>query len=83
MGVRIIQRSTNDNAEKGEGTYLDSSFDQRVTTVDGYSFHWGVNERRNFLDQGVGAAHAAFKTSTDITGADVEEDAVPFGRSRT
>lgn len=57
--------------------YTDSSIDQRTTTVDGYTFHWGINETRNFLDDGVGAAHAAFKTDGII------EDRQPSNNSRS
>lgn len=52
---------------------------QRETTVDGYTFHWGPNEVRNFLDEGVGAAHAAQLGSPSV----VHEDFVPFGASRS
>lgn len=76
MGVRVKRYTTN-GIEQPE--YTGSSFDQRETTVDGYTFHWGVNETRNFLDEGVGAAHAAF--ATDDTD-DIVEDAIPFGSSR-
>lgn len=77
MAVRVVQRTTNANAEKGGVEYIDTSLDQRETTVDGYTYHWGSNEVRNFLDQGVGAAHAAFGA------IGVEEDIVPFGSSRS
>jgi len=58
--------------------FNDSTTTQRETTVDGYTFHWGPNETRNFLDEGVGAAHAAFKGGATL----VQEDATPFGKSR-
>lgn len=38
----------------------DTSFDQRETTVDGYTFHWGINQTRNFADDSIGERHAAF-----------------------
>jgi len=77
MGVRVKSRSTN----KGTGqntSFPDSTREQRETTVDGYTYHWGPNESRNFLDEGVGAAHAAFKGGA----TQVQEDAEPFGNSR-
>lgn len=59
---------------------VDRTMENRETTVDGYTFHWGPNEVRNFLDDGVGAAHAAFRTTTQ--GEMVVEDNLPFGNSR-
>lgn len=52
---------------------------QRETTVDGYTFHWGPNEIRNFLDDGVGIAHGAFYGGSTI----VQEDIIPFSSSRS
>ena len=46
--------------------------------MDGYTFNWGPNETRNFLDEGVGAAHAAFYGGATI----VQEDARAFNNSR-
>ena len=51
---------------------VDYTQTQRETTVDGYTFHWGVNEVRNFLDEGVGVAHGAF-----APGANIVEDKIP------
>lgn len=76
MGVRVKRYAQTANMES-DPIFGDHTIEQRTTTVDGYSFHWGPNEVRNFLDEGVGAAHAAFSsTVNDI------EDAIPFGTSR-
>lgn len=56
--------------------YSDSTQDQREATVDGYTFHFGPNETKNFLDESVGQRIAAFKTDGIV------EDAIPFGSSR-
>ena len=75
MGVRV---STFGNVQAaGVMTEtVDSSFDQREVTVDGYTFHFGPNETKNFLDEGVGAAVAAF-------GSDgIVEDSRPFNNPR-
>lgn len=56
---------------------VDSSLSQREVTVDGQTFHFGPNEVKNFLDDGVGAKVAAFGTDGIV------EDAVPFGNSRS
>ena len=83
MSVRVKTFGDVQNHEQREGAteVVDSAFDQRETTVDGYTFHWGPNEVRNFLDQGIGAAHAAFKSGDDAEG--IVEDNVPFGDSRS
>ena len=79
MGVRVVQRNKNQNSEKGGSEYIDSNRAQRETTVDGYTFHWGQNEKRNFLDDGVGTAHASF---SDVKASGVEENLVPFNNPR-
>lgn len=77
MAVRVKRYSTTANVEK-DPHVIDASFDQKETTVDGYTFHWGLNYVRNFLDDGVGAAHAAFSSADTIV-----EDAKPTGSSRS
>lgn len=81
MSVRIKSFTTNVSplAADSNTNFVDSTQTQRETTVDGYTFHWGPNETRNFLDDGVGAAHAAFATP----GSRKIEDAIPFGNSRS
>lgn len=86
MGVRV-KKFLNNTGTGGEALvsqteYKDDSIENRETTVDGYTFHWGPNEVRNFLDEGVGAAHAAFK-SANGTEDDVIEDTQAFGDSRS
>ena len=78
MGVRVKSKSTSPLGSYEGTTFVDSSQSQRETTVDGYTFHWGPNEVRNFLDEGVGAAHAAFYAGA----TQVQEDQTPFGTSR-
>ena len=58
--------------------YVDTTREQRETTVDGKTFHWGPNEVRNFMDDGVGHAHAIF-----APGANVKEDNVSYNDSRS
>lgn len=60
---------------------VDSSLDQREVTVDGMSYHFGPNEVKNFLDEGVGAKAAVFRSGGSADG--IVEDAVPFGDSRS
>lgn len=78
MGVRIKAYATTASDEK-DPIYVDTTQEQRETTVDGYTFHWGPNEVRNFLDDGVGAAHAA-QTNP---GTNVVEDTKAYGDSRS
>lgn len=86
MGVRVKKflNTTGTGAEAlvSQTEYKDDSFENRETTVDGYSFHWGPNEVRNFLDEGVGAAHAAFQSANDTEDA-VIEDTQAFNDSRS
>ena len=79
MGVRV---KTYGNVQTvGEMTeVVDSSVDQREVTVDGYTFHFGPNETKNFLDEGVGAAVAAFRSGGDADG--IVEDQIPFDNPR-
>lgn len=63
-----------------EPVVIDSSVTQRETTVDGYTFHWGPNEVRNFLDDGVGLAHAAFNSHP---GSNPQQDIRPFNNARS
>ena len=62
--------------------YKDVSFENAETTVDGQTFHWGPNETRNFLDDGVGLAHADFQ-SGDTTEDNVIADTQPFNNARS
>lgn len=59
MAVKVKRFSSTDQVEK-EPIIVDTSFEQRETTVDGYTFHWGLNQTRNFADDSVGERHAAF-----------------------
>ena len=73
MGVRVI-RYANTASRLQDPIYVDSTQEQREATVDGYTFHWGPNEVRNFLDEGVGRAYAAFAPGTSVV-----LDIIPFG----
>lgn len=78
MGVRLVAGNTLSNALREKPEWEDSTIDQRETTVDGQTFHWAPGQRRNFLDDGVGLAHAGFNTSDQIV-----EDTIPFEDSRS
>ncbi len=85
MAVRI-RKFLNTTGTGGESIvsateYKDNSVENRTTIVDGYEFHWGPNEVRNFLDDGVGLAHAAFQ-SGDATEDAVIQDTQPFNNAR-
>lgn len=79
MSVRV-KNYNGTTAITKEPVVIDSSFDQRETTVDGYTFHWGPNEVRNFLDDGVGHAHAAFGSAA---GANPQLDVIPFANAKS
>ena len=78
MGVRVRNYPQSSENYEGNPIFDDSSFEQRVTIVDGQEFHWAPNQVRNFTDEGVGAAHAAFFGGATI----VQEDTIPFRSSR-
>ncbi len=60
MGVRI-QRFPNSVPDDGKEVASPRNDDlPRETTVDGMTYAWGPGQIRNFLDDGVGAAHGAF-----------------------
>ena len=85
MSVRV-KKFLNNTGTGGEAIvdqteYKDDSFENRETTVDGQTFHWGPNQVRNFADDGVGIAHAVFR-SGDTTEDNVIPDTEPFGNSR-
>lgn len=81
MAVRVFRTAAGIDAHAIERTsYEDTSIDQRETTVNGYTFHWGPNEKRNFLDDGVGLAHAAFK---DADSDGVVQYTIPFNNARS
>ena len=67
MGVKVTRFP---NATGVGNTEYPDPTGRVETTVDGYTFSWGPNETRNFLDEGVGAAHAAFHGGATI----VQED---------
>jgi len=79
MSVRVKNHNAVTNVVT-EPVVIDSTREQRETTVDGYTFHWGPNEVRNFLDDGVGLAHAGFSSHP---GANPQLSIRPFGSSRS
>jgi len=76
----VVKRVSQNTASAGQDQgpeFVEVPFENRVTIVNGQSFHWAANERRSFADDGVGAAHAAF----DGTGVNIVGDTIPFGDS--
>ena len=72
MSVRV-KRWPNTVIESKEHD-TDTTQSQREVTKDGYTYHFGPNEVKNFMDDGVGAAVAAF-----APGSDIVEDQIPSG----
>ena len=86
MSVRV-KKYLNNTATGGEALvsqteYKDVSFENAETTVDGQTFHWGPNEVRNFTDDGIGLAHAAFQ-SANGTEDNAIQDIQPFNDARS
>lgn len=77
MSVKIMRTAATADPIK-DPIAGDTTQSQREVTVDGYTFHFGLNERKNFLDDGVGAAVAAFSSADTIV-----ESTVPDGQARS
>ena len=78
MSVKIKRYSTDPLIETNPMTG-DTDQVQRETTVDGYTFHWGENQTRNFLDEGVGIAHMNFAAGNATGSVNVMLDTLPSG----
>lgn len=76
MSVRI-KRYGGNGIEQPE--WVEKTFEQREVTVDGISYHFGMNETKNFLDDGVGAKIAANAPA----GSNIVRDTIPFGTSES
>ncbi len=70
MSVRIKAYSLN-GVEQPE--WVERTFEQREITFQGQTFHYGMNQVRNFADDGVGLG---------FTGTQIVQDTIPFGTSR-
>lgn len=78
MPVKTKQYANTADIER-DPVYYDSTIEQRTAiSPDGYAFHYGPNETRNFADDGIGAAVAAFSA---VDGA--QEETRSAGTSRS
>lgn len=67
MAIKLRRAvSVNDPANPSGPEFVEVPFENRVTTHDGIQFHWAHNEKRSFLDDGVGVAHAASQTGDPV-----------------
>jgi hypothetical protein len=73
MAVKIKQYGQN-GIEQPE--WIEKTFEQREITANGQTFHYGMNQTRNFDDDGVGLQFAR-------TGDNIVQDTIPFGDSRS
>ena len=77
MPIRVknagLNNAPNTGTVEGGPEFVEVPFENRVTTVDGRTFHWAHNQVRSFADDGVAAGHAAF-----TGGATIVEDNLPF-----
>ncbi len=77
MPVKTFMHSTNGI---GSPEYTDEMIENRDVVVDGQAFSYGVNQTRNFADDGIGIKAAAFGRG----GASViSENMIPFGTSKS
>ncbi len=70
MSVRVKAYSLN-GIEQPE--WVERTFEQREITFQGQTFHYEMNQPRNFADDGVGLG---------FTGTQIVQDTIPFGTSR-
>lgn len=77
MPVRVKRAGLNVAPDTGtvEGgpEFVEVPWENRITVHEGIQQHWANNEIKNFADDGVGVAHAAF-----TGGATIVQDNVPF-----
>ena len=77
MSVRIKQKGLN-TGTPGDDDFtevVDTSLDQRTAyDSEGYQYHFGPNEARNFLDDGRSIAIESSGTSINVVA-----DPIPFG----
>ena len=81
MPVRVKRAGLNNapgtGTVEGGPEFVEVPWENRITVKDGIQVHWAPNEIKNFADDGVGVAHAAF-----TGGATIVVDNLPFaGRS--
>lgn len=73
MAVKVKNYSKN-GIEQPE--WVEKTFDQREVSFDGQTFHYGMNQTRNFADDGVGLGFVK-------AGENIVQDTIPFGNSRS
>ena len=82
MSVKL-KRETKDPLIETNPMTQDTSFGQRETTYEGYTFHWGENETRNFLDDAVGLGHLQHAAGNATGSRNIIFDAKPSGSARS
>lgn len=82
MSIKV-KRYTNDPLIETNPMIMDSTQTQRETTVDGYTFHWGTNERRNFLDDNIGIRHRNFAVGNATGTTNIVLDTLQTGDARS
>lgn len=79
MAIKLKGKADVTSSNRDKPEWIDSSFDQRETTMEGMTFHWGPNQTRSFLDDGIGLGHANFVNGPDACTVDLS----PFNNSRS
>ncbi len=73
MAVKVKRYSSN-GIEQPE--WVEKGFINDDVTFDNQTFHYGINQTRNFADDGVGLGYA-------LSGSNIVQDTIPFGDSRS
>ena len=81
MPIRLkragLNVAPNTGTIEGGPEFVEVPFENRVTEMDGQSFHWAHNQMRSMPDDGVAVGHASF-----TGGATIIEDSFP-GEARS
>ena len=69
MPIRLRAASLNVEPDTGGNDspeFVEVPFENRVTEMNGQTFHWAHNQMRSMPDDGVAAGHAAFAGGATI-----------------
>ena len=75
MAVKVKRYSTNTPIETSP-EWVEKGFINNDVTFDNMTFHYGMNQTRNFADDGVGIGFS-------LSSSNIVQDTIPFGDSRS
>ena len=68
MPIKVRAGSLNNPTNTGNDSpeFVEVPFENRVTEMNGQSFHWAHNQMRNLPDDGVAVGHTSFTGGATI-----------------